>query len=73
MDISARHRIKDIAFFKVKIGSDKKYHVSGINIKYPMPKVTNLIDQRGITSYNIIVAFANRRETMGPKISAIKM
>ena len=67
------HRIKDIMFLKVNIGSDKKYHVNGINIKYPMPNVTNLIDQRGITSYNIIVAFAKRRETIGPKINAIKM
>jgi hypothetical protein len=62
-----------MAFLTVKTGSDKKYHVNGIKIKYPIPNVTNLIDQRGITSYNIIVALANKRDTIGPKISAIKI
>ena len=54
------------------ISSPKKYQVKGINIRYPIPKVKNLIDQSSMCSYNCIVAVENNRDTIGPKIKAIQ-
>ena len=58
-------------FLKVKTSSPKKYQVNGIKMRYPIPNVTNLIDQSSICSYNITVACANKSETIGPNNNAI--
>jgi hypothetical protein len=71
MDISVRQRQKEITFLTVMISSPKKYQVNGMNIKYPIPKVINLIDHNSICSYNIIVACANKRDTIGPNSIAM--
>jgi hypothetical protein len=72
IEIKAQHNKNDIAFFNVKTSSPKKYQVNGMNIKYPIANVTNLIDHKGIVSYSIIVAFANISDTIGPNIKAIR-
>tara|TARA_R100001509_G_C4862297_1_gene213807 strand:- start:1365 stop:1547 length:183 start_codon:yes stop_codon:yes gene_type:complete len=56
IEIKAQHNKNDKMFLRVNTSSPKKYQVNGINIKYPIANVTNLIDHNGIDSYNIIVA-----------------
>ena len=72
IEIKTQHNKNDIAFFVVKTSSPKKYQVNGINIKYPIANVINLIDHKGMDSYNMIVAFANIIDTIGPNIKAIR-
>lgn len=72
IEIKAQHKKNDRMFLIVNTSSPKKYQVSGIKIKYPIANVTNLIDHSGIDSYNIIVAWANNKDTMGPNTIAIK-
>tara|TARA_B100001093_G_C26199271_1_gene747223 strand:- start:251 stop:484 length:234 start_codon:yes stop_codon:yes gene_type:complete len=72
IEIRAQHNKNDRLFLSVKTSSPKKYQVNGMNIKYPIANVTNLIDHNGIVSYRIIVAFANISDTMGPNIKAIR-
>ena len=54
------------------ISSPKKYQVNGMKIKYPIPKVKNLIDHNSMCSYNCIVAVENNKDTTGPKMIAIQ-
>jgi len=70
-DIRRTHKQNDIMFLNVKISSPKKYQVNGMNIRYPIPKVRNLIDHNSICSYNIIVACANNSDTIGPSSIAM--
>ncbi len=70
-DIKRTHKQNDIMFFSVKISSPRKYQVNGMNIRYPIPKVRNLIDHSSICSYNIIVACANNNDTIGPNSIAM--
>jgi len=70
-DIKRTHKQNDTMFLSVKISSPKKYQVNGMNIRYPIPKVRNLIDHSSICSYSIIVACANKRDTIGPNSIAM--
>jgi hypothetical protein len=70
-DINRTHKQNDMMFLSVKTSSPKKYQVSGMNIRYPIPKVRNLIDHSSIYSYNVIVACANSSDTIGPNSIAM--
>ena len=67
----AQHNKNEIMFLRVNTSSPKKYQVNGMNIRYPIAKVTNLMDHKGIVSYSIIVACTNNNETIGPSTIAI--
>ena len=70
-DIRRTHKQNDIMFLNVKISSPRKYQVNGMNIRYPIPKVRNLIDHNSKCPYNVIVACANNSDTIGPSSIAM--